>query len=130
MSDTEVLDSPTDTPAAPSSPSAGRGKSRKGNMPIYHLAKVDGGSLPDNPRAGRSKLYFDLLEAVASDPGEWYEIAYFKTPNGAKQALKALSSGDREIPEGEWEFEVRRVANPDGQPRSPKNSKLFARLVG
>lgn len=116
-----------DAPAVSTSPSQ-RGSSRR-NMPKYGVTPV-GGELPDNERTvGRSKLYYELLAEVAKTPGEWCEVAHFQTPTGAKSALKGLESGEREMPEGEWEIEVRKVKNPTN-PVGPKHSKLYARLVG
>lgn len=98
-------------------------------MPTYPMEKVD--ALPEdaaNATGGRSNLFLGLLEKVATDPGEWYCIASYKTASGAPNALKEIRTGNREVPQGEFEFETRKVANPEG--RGPKHSKLFARFLG
>lgn len=99
------------------------------NAPTYNLTKVTG--LPEEAPGGRgrSSLYFDLLGQITEDPGEWYEVANFKTPNGAQDVRKALEGGERTIPDGEWEFASRKVVNPQN-PAGPKHSKLFARFLG
>ncbi len=98
-------------------------------MPEYNLAKVEGGDLPDNAPSGRANLYLGLFQKIMTDPGEWYEVAYFKTPTGAKNAAKAIQAGDRPIPEGNWEIETRKISNPEDVAGS-KHSKLFARYLG
>lgn len=99
----------------------------RADRPSYGIAKV-GGELPEQPKVqrGRSNVYFDLLVQVTSDPGEWYEIATFKTQGGARLAVKALKEGERQIPDGDWEFDSRRVQGPEGE----KWSKLYARFLG
>lgn len=42
--------------------------------------------LPDNAEAGRSRLYFEILEAIAGDAenlGKWHTVAKFGTDTGA-----------------------------------------------
>lgn len=96
-------------------------------MPTYELEKVE--VLPEQVEASRSSFYLRILEHVAKDAGEWYRIARFQTAAGARNAANALGKGERNIPEGEWEFEARRVSNPD-DPIGPKHSELYARFLG
>ena len=139
--------------AAMQSPEA-KAKARA-NQPDYGLQKVT--TLPDEePSArgggrGRSDLYLHLLQPLTQDPGEWYEVALFKTSNGAHQALKAIQEGvkvkdsqgnvtieRRSIPAGDWEMETRRftVKDEQGNPvldekgKPVRHSKLFARFMG
>lgn len=125
VKDAEQKDAPKDGDEA--APAEGASK-RAGSMPSYKLEKV-GNELPEQEAGGRSRLYFDLLTKVTEDPGEWYQVAHFKTPTGATTALKAIQNKDREVPKGEWEFETRKVANPEN-PAGPRHSKLFARFMG
>lgn len=108
--------------------------SRVGRMPTYNVEVVD--ELPPNaPRGhgggggGRSDLYLRILTPVMENPGRWCEVAHFKTPTGARAAAKALENGKRAVPEGEWEFETRRLVN-ENDPTGPKHSKLYARYMG
>lgn len=104
----------------------GGGKgSRKGSMPVYDLRKVDG--LPEDAKAqGRSHLYHDLLVNLTADPGEWYEVAKFTTTTGATTAKKAIESGERLIPAGDWEFASRKVQIS----ATKRGSALYARYMG
>ncbi len=127
MSSTDVeVDVDTSIPTAPATTLPDVPK-RIRNMPAYGVTPVD--ELPDNEKGGRSKLYYELLTEVAENPGAWCEVAHFQTPTGARSALKALKKGERVVPDGEWEFEIRKVRNPDDI-MAPKHSKLYARLVG
>lgn len=144
---------PTSTNAGPPQTDEARAKARA-NQPTYGLQKL-GGGLPEqedtgSSSRGRSDLYLNLLLPLTQDPGEWYEVAYFKTANGAAQALKAIQEGTkvkdengnekvirRAIPAGDWEMETRRfqATNPDGSPviengKAVRHSKLFARYMG
>lgn len=103
---------------------------RKGKMPTYELQAVEGDELPADEVSGRGRMYHDLLVGLRSDEnvGKWFQIAEFKTPNGARQAAKELASGKRDIPEGEWEFETRKFASPENPTK--RWSRLYARCVG
>lgn len=138
---------------APPQDEASRAKARA-NQPVYGLSKVGGGLPEEEPSGGggkgRSELYMNLLLPLTQDPGEWYEVAYFKTPQGAGQALKAIQEGTkvkdengnetivrRQIPAGDWEMETRKftVKDENGAPvlengKAVKHSKLFARYMG
>jgi hypothetical protein len=118
-----MTDTATQTAEAPATEPKAKSK-----MPTYNVQKVQGG-LPDNAKSGRADLYFNLLQQVTADPGEWYEIAHFTTSSGATNALKAIKNKERKVPDGDWEFETRRVDNPD-IPGGQKHSKLFARFMG
>jgi hypothetical protein len=119
----------TEAPEAVETPEAEDAETKTRNAPTYKLSKV--ADLPEEAPGGRgrSSLYFDLLGQITSDPGEWYEVAHFKTPNGAQDVRKALENGDRQVPDGEWEYASRKQVNPDN-PAGPKHSKLFARFLG
>lgn len=96
------------------------GKRKK--MPDYKMEAVD--ELPAGVESGvgRSKLYFNLLTRVLQEGTEdqWYEIADFRSHDGAATAARELTKGERDIPDGNWEFKGIRL--PEG------NSKLFVRL--
>lgn len=99
----------------------------KESMPVYGLDKVD--SLPDDAPGGRTNMYIGLLAPLTKlEPGDWYQVAYFKTPTGARNAEKAIAKRERPIPSGEWEFQSRKVSNPEGV--GQKHSALFARYLG
>lgn len=100
---------------------------RKGKMPTYGMEKI-GDSLPEDTATGRAQLYHDLLVPLTEDPGEWYQVAEFKTPNGARQAAKELADGKRNVPEGDWEFDTRKVPNPTNPTK--RWSRLYARFMG
>lgn len=58
----------------------------------FELAAVE--DLPDNAPAGRRRLYFDILEAVANDNenlGKWHPIARFGTDMGANSVKNQLN---------------------------------------
>lgn len=161
---TQTADPTTQAPTEPTDQGGihsdqARAKARA-NQPVYGLQKAEGGLPPQEAEdtggsRGRSDLYLNLLAPLTQDMGEWYEIAYFKTPNGAQQALKAIQEGvkvkvtqpdgtetteiqRRAIPAGDWEMETRRfvvkdenggiVTDEKGKP--VKHSKLFARFMG
>lgn len=124
---TDVSEVDRTIPTAPDTTTLPAPSKRTRNMPNYGVSVVD--ELPDNEKGGRSKLYYELLSDVAENPGSWCEVAHFQTPTGARSALKALEKGDRVVPDGEWEFEIRKVRNPNDA-MGPKHSKLYARLVG
>jgi hypothetical protein len=107
----------------------GEVKPKRQNQPTYTMTPVD--ELPEDYKGGRSKMYYELFAKIANTPNQWVEIAHFKTPSGAKAAVKSVESGEREIPQYEgadWELAHRKLPNPD-DPRGQKHSKLFARLV-
>lgn len=116
MSDTLTQDAPQSKRAA--------------SMPKYGAEKISG-DLPDDAPQGRSNLYIGLLAPIATEDnvGEWFQVAYFKTPTGASNAKKAIVSGERPIPAGNWEVEARKVTNPDA-PAGTKHSKLYVRYLG
>lgn len=97
-------------------------------MPNYGLQRVD--ELPANAPSGRNNMYVGLLKPLTEqEPGDWYQIAQFKTPTGARNAEKAIEEQKRPIPPGDWEFETRRVTNPE-DPTGNKHSVLYARYLG
>lgn len=58
----------------------------------FDLAAVD--ELPDSAPAGRSRIYFEILEAVANDTdnlAKWHPIARFGTDNGASSVKNQLT---------------------------------------
>lgn len=100
----------------------------KESMPEYGLEKLEG-DLPENAPQGRTNMYIGLLTPLTqAEPGDWYRVAAFKTPTGARNAEKAIANRERPIPAGEWEFQSRKVANPDGV--GQKHSVLYARFLG
>lgn len=101
----------------------------KEQMPSYELKLLDDGAeLPDNAPAGRNNMYVGLLEPLRVYPNQWAQVAYFKTPTGARNAQKAIMDKKRPIPGGDWDFQVRKVANPDN-PTGPKHSVLYAKYI-
>lgn len=99
----------------------------KESMPEYGLTKLDG-ELPPNAPQGRTNMYIGLLLPLTKqEPGDWYQVAQFKTPTGARNAEKAIVKQERPIPTGEWEFQSRKIAAPDGV---GKHSVLYARYLG
>jgi hypothetical protein len=108
--------------------------------------------LPDNPRAGtgagRSKIYYSLLEQVAEQgiDNKWRPLARFGTSTGAKTVATTLNRqvegkiGEgkglikkeqvRDIPEYDgchWVFDSRRV--PSDTEEGKIESVLYAKLV-
>lgn len=121
---------PEAQPATPNPSPAATKQTRPRNAPTYNLVKVTG-DLPEEAPSGRgrSSLYFDILSQITQDPGEWYEVAHFQTPNGAQDVRKALTAKDRTVPPGDWEYASRKITNPEN-PAGSKHSKLFARFLG
>lgn len=80
--------------------------------------------LPVNAPAGRSRLYFDILEAVAADEdnlSKWHPIAHFGTDNGANSVKnqlnkqvegKVLTEDQAKIPAKDRPSEVRGFIDP------------------
>lgn len=80
--------------------------------------------LPDSAPAGRSRLYFDILEAVAADEdnlSKWHPIARFGTDNGANSVKnqlnkqvqgKVLTEDQAKVPAKERPAEVRGFIDP------------------
>lgn len=104
-----------------------------GSMPTYKVERME---LPDEDvrasNQGRKLMYANLLNTVVEDEdswGEWFAVATFKTPGGAREAEKAIEKGERVIPDGEWEFAVRKIANEDNE-TGKRWSRLFARYMG
>lgn len=149
---TAVAEAPAEAEVTESTEGNGNGNteraSRVGRMPTYGIEKL-GGDLPANaPRkggggggGGRSNLYLKLLAPLVEDPAEWYKVATFKTTTGATNALKELKNGSRKVPEGEWEFQSRRIPDPTDPvnteaeaagevPKGRRISVLFARFMG
>lgn len=89
----------------------------------FELEAVD--DLPDNVKAGRSRLYFDILEAVANDNDnltKWHPIARFGTDNGAfsvknqmnKQVQgKVLTEDQAKVPAKERDSSTRGFITPE-----------------
>lgn len=105
------------------------GKRTRRPGPKYALTKLD--ALPDNTKAERTsrQVYVELLQPITEDEdnwGEWFQVAEFNTVSGAKDAAKAIKAGDRDVPEGEWEFEYRRLTRENGD----RYSILAARYLG
>lgn len=97
--------------------------------PTYAITKLD--TLPENTKAQRTsrQVYLELLQPIVEDEdnwGEWFQVAEFNTISGAKDAAKAIKNGDRDVPEGEWEFEYRRLTRDNGD----RYSILAARFLG
>lgn len=58
----------------------------------FDLTAVD--ELPESAPTGRSRLYFDILEAVANDNdnlGKWHPIARFGTDTGASSVKNQMT---------------------------------------
>lgn len=80
--------------------------------------------LPDSAPAGRSRLYFDILEAVAADEdnlSKWHPIARFGTDNGANSVKnqlnkqvqgKVLTEDQAKVPAKDRPAEVRGFIDP------------------
>lgn len=81
--------------------------------------------LPESAPAGRSRLYFDILEAVANDHdnlSKWHPIARFGTDNGApsvknqltKQVQgKVLTEDQAKVPAKDRDASTRGFITPD-----------------
>lgn len=81
--------------------------------------------LPENAEGGRSRIYFDILQAIAEDSenlGRWHVVAKFGTDQGAvtvannlnKQvAGKVLTEDQAAIPATERPAEVRGFIKPE-----------------
>lgn len=81
--------------------------------------------LPENARAGRSQLYFAILEAVAADEdnlGKWHPIAKFGTDTGANSvkaqmnkqvAGKVMTEAQAELKAKDRPAEVKGWITPD-----------------
>lgn len=152
-------EAPQETPEAPQAEVEGNGdgeSTRKRARTIYagsdELPMESLDELPENEPVGRSRLYFDLLTAVAEDGdnlGRWHVLARFGTANGAKAVAKSMNkqvatmagelTGDKALPEDQfkdipqyegyrWEFDSRRVAS-EGTDPTKRDSILYVRLV-
>lgn len=116
---------PSDSPKAP-----------KAGMPKYEGTKVE--DLPEDlaPQTGtgngRAYLYFNLMNSgPKQEPGEWFRIATFQTPTGAKDVAKDLTpNGEgvtkRPIPDGVWEISGRTIRGEDDK----LISALYVRYMG
>jgi len=114
----------------------GNGKVKAG-MPRYEGTKVE--DLPEDlaPQTGtgngRAYLYFNLMNSgPKQEPGEWFRIATFQTPTGAKDVAKDLTpNGEgvtkRPIPDGVWEISGRTIKDPD---TDKLISALYVRYMG
>lgn len=81
--------------------------------------------LPESAPAGRSRLYFDILEAVAGDSEnlqKWHPIARFGTDNGASSVKnqlnkqvqgKVLTEDQAKVPAKERDASTRGFITPD-----------------
>lgn len=131
MAKTETAEAPTETTQAESN---GKAKGGARPKPVYAAEKVT--KLPADltlPRNGprTSPELIEALQVAQGDPGEWYCVGTFQSANGARTALKRIQKGDTKIPNGEWEFEARRVEAPNSTPDEPVRwSKLYAKLTG
>lgn len=76
--------------------------------------------------AATNKVYDNLL-AIQENPGEWFEVAQYATSNGAKKTNDAITAGERAIPDGEYELEVR-TRRVEGRER--RGSVLYAKFIG
>lgn len=92
----------------------------------FELVKVGQELPPDAPKAEAITRLFKNLEATKDDPNEWYEVAQYATSNGAKNTLKAIGAGERKIPEGQFDLEVRTRPRADGKGRA---SVLMAKYL-
>lgn len=95
-------------------------------MPEYKVEPVN--ELPagyePGTSPGRGMLYHKLLTQILEEgeKDQWYEIASFSSGKGAVDAARELRKGNRDIPDGNWEF--RGIRLPDGE-----HSKLFVKLA-
>jgi hypothetical protein len=102
--------------------------------PIYAAEKV--AELPADLMLSRNgprtdPAFVEALQVAQNDPGSWYCVGTFQSANGAKTALKRIQKGEATIPNGEWEFEARRIEAPSSTAVNPVRwSKLYAKLVG
>lgn len=92
----------------------------------FELVKVGAELPPDAPKAPSITQLYKNLEAIQAEPGEWFEVAQYATSNGAKNTLKAIGAGERKIPEGQFDLEVRTRPRVDGNGRS---SVLMAKYL-
>lgn len=112
----------------PDTDTAGRSK------PVYGMLEVaDEVPAQDAPKrsgGGPNMRLHDLLEQImVTDElaGKWVKIVGYSTPNGAKLAYDAIEDGSRIIPDGDFDFEVRRVTEGGSGKRV---SELWARYNG
>lgn len=99
--------------------------------PTYGL-EVVGEELPAQDtrrRGGKKYTYVTLLTPIAEDAklwGLWFKVAEYSTSNGGNLAVKAIGAGDLPVPQGRWEFDVRRFnRESDGK----RVSALYAKRV-
>lgn len=89
----------------------------------FELEALD--ELPESVKAGRSRVYFDILEAVANDSdnlSKWHPIARFGTDNGASSVKnqltkqvqgKVLTAEQAKVPAKERDESTRGFISPD-----------------
>lgn len=89
----------------------------------FDLTAVD--ELPESAPTGRSRLYFDILEAVANDNdnlGKWHPIARFGTDTGASSVKnqmtkqvqgKVLDEEQAKVPAKDRDQSTRGFITPD-----------------
>ena len=73
-------------------------------------------------RAPRSPYFATLEKVKGARSGEWREIARFKSPRGASDALGKIRNRIRPIPAGRWRFATERITGV--------GSRLSASYIG
>lgn len=84
---------------------------------------------------GRKMYFHNLLSTLIVEKpenhGKWVPIATYPTSTGAVQAKTALMKRERQIPEGDWEFDFRKVRNEEtGKLQSVLYGKYSALIEG
>lgn len=109
---------------------------REYSAPKYDMEVVTG-DLPENfkpevtGRRGRIDFFKNLFVKVKEEgQGQWVRVATYQTGAGARNAVKAIEKGDRDIGDEPENFEVtaRRIPNPE-DPKGKPWSQLFARYT-
>lgn len=103
------------------------------SKPTFGIGRVEDEIPPqDTGRSGGGKgadmRVHDVLEQLVMKDdlhGKWASVVQYATPNGAKRCLDSIEDGSRVIPDGDFDFEVRRVTDEETGKRV---SQLWARF--
>lgn len=103
----------------------------KAPLPVFDVQFVDDLPAPDKRRGGKgrgpSMAYFAALSLIQSEGnGAWGTVARYSTPTGATTAKRLIERGEKIVPEGKFEYDVRRLSDEAGT----RCSVLYARYVG
>lgn len=111
----------------PGDAEAGRSKPTYGILDVAD--EVPPQDTPNRGTRGPDMRIHNLLEQLMVEDdlaAKWVKVVRYSTSNGAKLAYDSIEDGTRIIPDGDFDFEVRRVTDDGGK----RVSELWARYNG